>query len=98
MLAVGGLLFVPLSVAGLWFLSFESPRPQNLLEWIVRVLLEELAIGATLFFSLGFLWGMTGHPNLKRILDAISVRFAWILIPMSIPVLATVVWFLLCGL
>ena len=59
MLGVGGLLFIPLAAGGAWYLIFKAPRPQGRLEWGVRILLDELAIAGTLFFSLGFLWAIS---------------------------------------
>jgi hypothetical protein len=92
MLGCGGILFIPIAVSGSWYLFFESPRPQGLFEWVVFIVMEELAIGGTLFFSLGFLWAITGSRQLKNVLDIASVRFAWILIPLAIPVFVLVAW------
>jgi hypothetical protein len=83
MMGVGGVLFIPLSAALTWFL-LGLPRPQGFIDLAVRILLDELAIGATLFFSVGFLWALSGHRRLKRLLDAAAVKFAWILIPLAV--------------
>jgi hypothetical protein len=85
MLGVGGLLFIPLAATGTYALLFKLPRPQGPIEWGVRLLLGELAISGMAFFSLGFLWAISGNRRLKRLLDAASVRFAWILIPLAVP-------------
>jgi hypothetical protein len=87
MFAVSGLLFVPLSFTGLYFLIFVAPQPQNAMEWGLRILLDELAIAGTVFFTVGFLWGISGSRSLKGILDTAAVRFGWIFIPMIIPAL-----------
>jgi hypothetical protein len=86
MLGVGGLLFIPISVGTIWGLFFVLPPPQGLLEWVVRILLEDLAISATLFFTVGFLWALSGSQRLKKLMDSASVKLAWILIPLAIPV------------
>jgi hypothetical protein len=84
MLGIGGLLFIPLAARGAWYLLFIAPRPQAPVEWTFRILLDELALLGTLFFSLGFLWAISGSPSLKWLLDVISVKFAWFLIPPAI--------------
>jgi len=94
-LAVGGLLFIPLSIGAIYGLNFEVPAPQGPLEWGIRIFLDELAIAAALFFGIGFLWAITGSRSLKRLLDRITVKFAWLFIPIAIPALliaAGVAW------
>src|SRR5258708_1476041 len=85
MLGFVALLCIPMAVAGTSSLFFVLPRPQGPIEWGLRFLLGELAISATAFFSLGFLWAISGNRGLKKFLDKAAVRFAWILIPMAIP-------------
>lgn len=97
MLGVGGLLFIPLTATGTWFLLFELPEPQGPLEWGIRIFLDELALVATFFFSVGFLWAISGNQQLKKLLDAASVKFAWLLIPLAIPLFAAVVSILILG-
>jgi hypothetical protein len=92
MLSVGGLLFIPLCVGGVYSLAVVLPAPQGPIEWGFRVLFEELAITATLFFTIGFAWGITGSRRLKRMLDVITVKFAWIFIPIAVAALATAAW------
>jgi hypothetical protein len=79
-LGFAGLLFVPLTTAGGCFLFFAAPRPQAVWEWVFRIVLDELAVTAMFFFSLGFLWAMSGNRRLKRTLDAVATKFASILI------------------
>jgi hypothetical protein len=97
MLGVGGILFIPLAGAGAWSLFFVLPRPQGPLDWGVRIFLEELAISATFFFSLGFLWAISGNRWLKKMLDTASVRFAWFLIPLAIPAFVVATYVLIFG-
>ena len=96
-LGVGGLLFIPLAAAGAWSLFFALPRPQGPFEWGMRIFLEELALSATFFFSVGFLWAVSGNRWLKKLLDTASLKFAWLLIPLAIPVFVAVTCILSCG-
>ena len=80
-MGVGGFLFIPLAAFATWHLLFVAPRPQGFLEWGIRILLDELAIGAAIFFGLGFLWAISGHGGLKKSLDTVAVKLAWIVIP-----------------
>jgi hypothetical protein len=79
MLGVGGVLFVPMTMAATYALLFELKRPQGPMEWGIRLLLGELAISAMVFFGVGFLWAVTGNRRLKKLLDTTAVRLAWIL-------------------
>lgn len=88
---------MPLSAGGAWSLLFLLPRPQGALEWACRVVLEELAISATLFFSLGLLWGISGRQRVKMLLDAASLKLVWIQIPIAVPVVVAVLSFVLFG-
>jgi len=97
MLGGAGLLFIPGFAFGAWQLLFMEPRPKGLAEWGIRIFLDELTIVATLFFSLGFLWAISSTRRLKALLDAVSVRFAWIVIPSAISLFAAVARFLLLG-
>jgi len=63
-------------------LLFVEGRPQGFLEWAVRILLDELVLTGLLFFTLGFLWALSGHRRLKSMLDVVSVKLAWIVIPL----------------
>ncbi len=83
MLAVGGLLFIPFCATGIYSLAIKLQRPQGPLEWGLRLLLWELAISGTTFFSVGLFWGISGNRRLKKLLDTVAVRFAWILIPLA---------------
>lgn len=84
MFGVGGVLFIPISGLAAYALVFELPPPQGAIQWGVRFILEELAIGSTLFFTLGFAWAITGAQGLKRQLDSIAIRLAWIAIPSAV--------------
>ena len=86
MLGIGGILFIPISAAAVWGLFIELPVPQSPLEWVGRILCEDLAISATLFFTSGFLWAISGNRQLRRLMDSAAVKLAWVLIPMAIPV------------
>lgn len=92
MLAVCGLLFIPLSVAAVYGLNFHMPAPQGPVEWGIRIFLDELAVTALFFFGVGFVWGITGNRTLKRLLHRITVKFALLVIPLAIPALIMVAW------
>src|SRR5262249_54814539 len=96
-LAVGGPLFIPIAVAGFYSLLFKLPKPQGLLEWAVRCLLCELAVSATAFFSVRFVWAISGNRRLKRVLAATAVRVALIVIPKAIPAFAAAASIVLAG-
>jgi hypothetical protein len=46
------------------------------IERIFSILHDELAILGTLFFSLDFLWAVTGNQRLKKLVDLFSVKLA----------------------
>ena len=97
MLAVAGLLFIPLAFAAGWALFFLVARPQGPWEWAAHVVLGELAVAAILFFTIGFLWAITGNRLLKALLDAAAAKLAWVLIPIAVPVFVAVVFVLIGG-
>ena len=92
MLGLGGLLFIPLSVGAIYGLAFNVPAPQGPIEWAVHILLGEVTVTATIFFVIGFAWAITGNRTLKRVFDSITVRFAWLFIPIAIPALMIAAW------
>jgi hypothetical protein len=97
MLAVGGLLFIPIAVAGVYAVLFKLPKPQGFAEWAVRCLLGELAVSGLAFFTVGFLWAISGNRRLRRLLDTAAMRLAWILILMAIPAFAAAACIVLFG-
>lgn len=66
-----------------WQLFFEAGRPQGFGSWALRILLDELVLGGLLFFTLGFLWALSGNGRLKGWLDIVAVKWAWIVIPLA---------------
>jgi len=76
-----GLLLTPISSALTWSLFFVAPRPKGIVECGARILVEELAIIATLFFSLTFLWAICANLKMKKTLHAVAIKFIWILTP-----------------
>lgn len=92
MLGLGGLIFIPLSVGAVYGLAFNVPAPQGPVEWAIHVFLSEVAVTATLFFGIGFAWAISANRTLKRIFDRITVKFAWLFIPIAIPALLTAAW------
>jgi hypothetical protein len=91
-LGIGGFLFIPISVSGLYFVAFEMPVPKGLTQWLLHIVLGELAVAATLFFSIGFLWAVTGNRVLKSCLNFSAVKLAWIVIPIAVPFFAAAAW------
>jgi hypothetical protein len=97
MMGVAGLLFIPIASAGVYSLLYVLQRPQGPVEWGIRILLDQLAISALLFFTVGFLWAISGNRRLKKLLDTVAIKLAWILIPLAIPAFGMAAWVAIFG-
>ena len=75
--------FIPISAFILNELM-KAQKPNDPVSRILLVLLESVAITSLLFFSAGLLWSVFGLDLLKQILDFISIKFAWTIIPFVI--------------
>lgn len=80
MMVFAGILFIPMFCFWLGMSLVQPKQPQNIPEICGRVLVDEMLIVALLFFTIGFLWGLTGSRTLKSFLDLAAHRLAWILI------------------
>jgi hypothetical protein len=97
MLGLASVLFAPLCAAGFWGMLTSVPAPPDLVGRIGCVLVEELLFTATLFFGSGLIWCIFKPAWLEASLNAITVKLAWLLIPISVPVIGAVLWVLTFG-
>jgi hypothetical protein len=97
MMAVGGLLFVPMSWAACCQLLMRGPKPNGFWGWAGLIFLDELALSAAAFFTIGWLWSLSGSARLRHLTERTAARAAWLMIPAAVACFAMTACVLLFG-